>query len=300
MSANPVGTTIVDAHCHLWRRELSEKTWLTPDLKLLFRTFDPDDLSRASGKVDVSGCVLIEAGKTPEENRRMQQMAASSPLIAAFLAYVDLENPKLAEELDDWQQDAKFRGVRMGFEGHPDPDVLKHPGVIAGLREIARRGLVFEFLVRTVHLEDVLAVCRAIPELSGVIEHLAKPDTENRSDFRQWQRQMQALAEDTNVGCKLSLSPRVEQLGDLLEHPGSGWPVRRIKPCVEFIIEHFGYDRLMWGSDWPICLLVDDYRGTWQVLDRLLAGAGDENRDKVFGQNAIRFYRLNPNEECET
>ena len=281
---------IVDTHCHMWQLELARQTWLMPELKPLFRTFEPDDLAQASHNVGVGTCVLIEAGTTTEENRELARQATSSELIGAVLPFADLESPKLAEELDDWQSDPKFRGVRMRFEGHPDPDILSRPGIIEGLKILTRRGLVFEFLVRSSHLKDIPRIYERLPELKGVIEHMAKPDVVGGSDSAAWYQQMEVLAQDTNVTCKLSLSPQVERIEELLTHPGSGWSVELIKPYVHFLIEHFGFDRLMWGSDWPVLLLVSDYEGTYQAMRDAIGplDVGDELR--LFRKTAMRFY----------
>ncbi|MCL4488849.1 MAG: amidohydrolase family protein [Chloroflexi bacterium] len=288
---------IVDTHCHMWQIELARQTWLKPEFGPLFRTFQPEDLSKASQEVGVDKCVLVEAGKTEEETRSLERMAASG-LIGAFIPFVDLANPALENELDRWQKNIKFRGVRMGFEGHSDPDILLRPAITQGLRAVARRGLVFEFLVRVPHLKDMLRVYERIPDLNGVIEHMAKPDLVGRGDSEEWRQQMIALAHNTRVTCKVSLSPRVEEMGQLLARPGGGWPAERIKPYVQFLIEHFGCDRLMWGSDWPVALLASDYAGTYRTMRQAIGPLEPADELKLFHDSAARFYRLpNPGEE---
>src|SRR3954463_8629039 len=128
---------IVDTHCHLWRLELAKQTGLTSEFGALFRTFTPIELSAVTSSFGVSACVLIESGKTDEENRVMERMAASSSLISAFTPYVDLASPTLDKELDGWEGNAKFRGVRARFEGHPDRDVLCRPAVLEGIAKVA-------------------------------------------------------------------------------------------------------------------------------------------------------------------
>ena len=285
---------IVDTHCHMWQLELARHTWLTPEFKHLFRTFEPEDLADASDQVGISMCVLIEAGKTADENRAMERMAASSELIGAIVPFVNLERPDLEEGLDYWQQNPRFRGVRMGFEGNPDPDVLARPAVVEGLRTLARRGLVFEFLVRAHHLKHIRDIYEHIPELKGVIEHMAKPDVAAGSDGAEWYLQMKALARDTNVTCKLSLSPRVEQIDELLANPGEGWPVECIKPYVHFLLEHYGSGRLMWGSDWPVALLMSDYEGTYQAMREAIGPLDSDDEVRLFRTTAMQFYGIAP------
>ena len=123
---------VVDAHFHLWQKEVAGKTWLTEELEFLFRSYTPEDFAEESATVGVPAGILVESGITAEENESMQQMAASSSRIAALIAYVDLESPRLSEELDRWQRNPKFRGVRMRLEGHSDPNVLKRSALIRG------------------------------------------------------------------------------------------------------------------------------------------------------------------------
>lgn len=283
---------IIDTHFHLWRQELAEQTWLTPQMTFLCRTFDPSDFEQASVPTGVQAGVLVEAGNTPQENDEMQRMAGASSKIAAFMPHADLEDPKLGEQLDRWQHDPKFKGIRMGFENHEDPDILKRPGIIEGLREIAQRDLIFEFLVRVPHLNDVVAIYEKIADLRGVVEHLAKPDLATDRERDQWQRGMATLAEHSSIHAKLSLSPRGEEMAELLRGPKRGWPATKLQPYVEFMIDHFGPDRLMWGSDWPIALFTTDYPGTWNTMCGLIAHLSPADRAKMVGGTANQFYRL--------
>jgi L-fuconolactonase len=222
----------------------------------------------------------------------MEETAAASDLIAAITPYADLENPTLEEQLDGWQRNPKFRGVRARFEGHPDPDILARPGIVEGLHKLAERGLVFEFLVRSHHLKHILKVYERTPELKGVIEHLAKPDMIEGSDSAEWHQQMEALARNTNVACKLSLSPQGEQIADLLANPGRGWSVENIKPYVQFLLESYGCSRLMWGSDWPVALLTAGYTTTYQAMREAIGPLDPADELSLFRNTAVRFYEL--------
>ena len=283
---------IVDTHCHLWKLELAEQTGLTEDFGPIFRTFEPSDLLQETSACDVDMCVLIESGKTVEEIRVMEKMAASSSLIAAIAPYVDLESPFLEQELDSWLDNPKFRGVRARFEGHPDLDILTKPAIVNGLRKVAERGLIFEFLVRTIHLQGILRIYERIPELKAVIEHMAKPDLTAGTDRVQWHSSMQALAQHTPVACKLSLSPRVEQFGELLQNPDRSWPVESIKPYVRSLMKYFGPDRLMWGSDWPVTLVMSSYKETLNGMRTAIGTIPRSTEKQIFRTTALQFYGL--------
>jgi predicted TIM-barrel fold metal-dependent hydrolase len=151
---------------------------------------------------------LIESGKTREESTAMENMAASSNLIAGFAPYVDLASPSLEEELDSWSTNPKFRAVRARFEGNPDPDILAREEILQGIAKIAERGIILELLVRAAHLKYILKIYERFQHLKSVIEHMAKPDLQGQSDRGEWESGMKALATDTSVACKLSFSPR--------------------------------------------------------------------------------------------
>jgi L-fuconolactonase len=163
---------------------------------------------------------------------------------------------------------------------------------VEGLRKVAERGIIFEFLVRTTHLEDILKTYERIPKLKAVIEHMAKPDFTGGEERAEWQSSMKALAQHTRVACKLSLSPRVEQLSEILREPGKGWPVESIKPYVRSLMEYFGPDRLMWGSDWPVALLMSGYKETLNAMRAALGSLQRRVEEQVFRKTAMEFYGL--------
>ena len=281
---------IIDTHFHLWNQDLV--TWLESEQGPLNRSFVADDHATASSSVGVQGGVLIEAGNTAEEQAYAQSMVAGSDRIQAYIPYQDLESSTLADELDRWQKDPKVRGVRMGFEGHPDRDVLKRLNIIEGLRQVAARGLVFEFLVEPHHLADIAALYDLIDDLSGVVEHLAKPDVIGKTDFDTWSQGMKLLAESTSVYGKLSMSMSRILWPYMQEQPGRGWPVDAVKPFVDFTVDHFGCDRLMWGSDWPVCLMAASYADTWEMMHQLTSHLNTDEQTRIFSNNAERFYGL--------
>jgi L-fuconolactonase len=289
MATEPIG--IVDTHCHLWNIELARK-WMAPEWGVLFQTYDSKRLAEVSRSAGVTTCVVIECGTTDEENQALTREAAATDLVQAFAPFIDLESPTLDKELDQWQRNPKCKSVRMRFEGHPDPDILKRPGVLDGLRNVARRGLIFDYLVRTHHLKDVLAVHDKIPNLKCIIEHMAKPDFKERKDRQPWLDCMQRIGRNTGIHCKLSLSPQGEQAADLLKNPRPGWPVEAIKPCVRHLLENFPRDRLMWGSDWPISLLTSDYEGTYRAMREAIGPLNEAEEKQLYRANALRFYGI--------
>ncbi len=281
---------IVDTHVHFWQFELLRRVWQPPPV--IFRTFTPEDLVDDAAAVGVDRCVLVEAGTTDEDNRALADFAASSEFVGAMISFADLESPTLERELDDLAEIPKFRGVRMRFEGHPDPDILKRQRVIDGIRKVAERGLILELLVDTSHLKDIARVYQQVPDLKGMIEHMGKPDLRRGTDRAQWRQHMRALAQETQAFCKLSIGPRVVDLEEIYAHQGQGWQLEWIQPPIQYLVEQFGPDRLVWGSDWPLVLLESDYAGGLQAMRDALGSLDAEDEMRLYRTTAVKFYSL--------
>ena len=281
---------IVDTHVHFWQFELLRRVWQPPPV--ILRTFAPEDLIDDAAAVGVNRCVLVEAGTTDEDNHALADFAASSEFVGAMIAYADLESPTLEQELADFAKIPKFRGVRMRFEGHPDPDILGRQSVIDGMRKVAEQGLILEFLVDTSHLQDILRAYDQVPELKGMIEHMGKPDLRRGTDRAQWRQHMRALAQETNALCKLSIGPRVVDLEEIYAHQGQGWQLEWIQPPIQYLVEQFGPERLVWGSDWPLVLLESDYAGGLEAMRDALGPLDAEDEMRLYRTTAVKFYSL--------
>jgi len=279
----------VDTHCHLWEIDLA-KNWMTPEWPGMFQTFRPDDIAAVSKPLGVTSAIAIECGLSDEENKALRQVAAESDYIRGYAPHVDLESPDLERKLKAWNSDPKCVGVRMRFEGHPDQAILRRQSIVEGLKQVADHGFIFEYLVRSQHLLDVVRLQEKVPTLKAIIEHMAKPDFAGRSDRGDWEVGMEAIAKHTDISCKLSLSPQGERVPDLLANPRPGWPVDAIKPFANFVVDHFGTDRVMWDSDYPIALLTSDYAGTLGALEQVLGPIDATLQGQLFQQNAIDFY----------
>lgn len=283
---------VVDTHCHMWSLQLVRQTWLSPEFKKLFKSFGPRGLARDSRKVGISSIVLIESGESTQENSFLEGIAQDTGSIGAILPYVNLESTDLESELTYWQKNPKFRGIRHRFEIRSDREIITRPGIIKGLLEVVKRGLVFEFSVRSYHLKDIMGFYERSPELKGVIEHMAKPNISNAEIDHEWYENMKILARNTNIVCKLSLSPTLDQMNSWLAEPIDVWPVEPIKPYVQFLLEEFGVDRLMWGSDWPLCLMTGGYIKTYQSMRDAIGLIDPADELRLFRTTANKFYDL--------
>ena len=281
---------IVDSHQHFWNPAQLDLPAPPPGFEPLDRAFLPGDLEPELHRAGVDVTVLVQGyPQTKACNRWLFQRAEESSFVAGVVAWVDLECPdSLVRNLEELEAQPKFVGIRHIVQGEPALDWIVQDTVLASLGELARRNIPYDMVVKPQHLPSVLKVLEKIPELAVVINHIAKPDIAHGGSPH-WADHLAEIARWPQVYCKLS--------GLATEADWKCWRPSDLKPYVESVFEWFGFDRVMYGSDWPVCLLAASYQRTWDALNDLLADVGEENYGKVFGKNASRFYRLNLDDE---
>jgi L-fuconolactonase len=245
----------------------------------LCRDYLPADLAPI---IQTNRTVLVQASNSVAESRWLLELANMHSFIAGVVGWVDLMNPDA--QLDELCADPKFKGVRHLVESEPDDDWLVRPAVLEGLKQLSARGLSYDLLVHTRHLKYVPRVAESCPDLALVIDHLAKPPIA-RNEIKEWSQALQPLARYSNLSCKLS--------GLVTEANWDSWKTDDLRPYVDVALESFGVDRMMFGSDYPVCLLAASYDRVLDSFQQILKSLSDTNRDKIFGQNAEKFYRLN-------
>ena len=248
---------------------------------ILCRDYLPADLAPI---IQTNRTILVQASNSVAESKWLLELANTNSFIAGIVGWVDLMSPEIDTQLDELCADPKFKGVRHLVESEPNDDWLVQPAVLKGLKQISARGLSYDLLVHTRHLKYVSGVAESSPELALVIDHLAKPPIA-RGEITEWSRALQPLARYSNLHCKLS--------GLVTEANWDSWKTDDLRPYVETALEYFGPDRMMFGSDYPVCLLAASYQRVLDSFQEILKSLGDTDRDKIFAQNAKKFYRLN-------
>jgi L-fuconolactonase len=278
----------VDAHHHLWDPGRRAYPWMDESVAAIRRPFGPGDLDAAAGPQGFGQTIAVQAVSSVEETEELLDVAASSGRVAGVVGWVDLAGPEVAGTLAALRARPGGRalvGVRHQVHDEPDPGWLLRDDVGRGLAAVAAAGLVYDLLVRERELPAARAVARRLPELTLVVDHLAKPRIRDGA-VEPWAGELAALARQPNVACKVS--------GLVTEADWDAWTPGQLVPYVRHAAEVFGPDRLLFGSDWPVCLLAAGYaevvEATVEALDR--AGLGPAERDGVLGTNARRLYRL--------
>lgn len=273
----------VDAHLHLWDLEVSDYGWLSPELGPLYRSFAPDEAFAELRAAGFDAAVLVQAEDSERDTRFMLDVAEQHPWVVGVVGWVRLDDPRAAEvQLDRWEQSPWFCGVRHLV--HEDPrDVLRLPDVLDTLRLLGARGVAFDVPdAWPRHLDDATEVARRLPDLTVVVDHLAKPPDPEAPDYGRWRSSTAAAAALPNTVAKVS---GLQPLGGPLTPA-------RARPLWETALELFGPSRLIYGSDWPMTTAAGGYQQTWRVLQPLVAELSSDEQSEVLGGTAARVYRL--------
>lgn len=278
---------IVDSHQHFWQVGRFDYPWMTPEVEVLCRDYLPPALAPVLDRNGVAKTILVQASNSLAETRWLLKLSEQHSFIAGVVGWVDLTADGFADQLDEFAAHPRFKGVRHLVESEPQDDWLVQPIVLKNLRTLAGRGGTYDLLVHTRHLKYALTVADSCPDLRLVVDHLAKPPIA-RGEIEDWARGLRELASYPNVWCKLS--------GLVTEADWKSWQVEDMKPYVDLALELFGPERMMFGSDWPVCLLAGTYDRVLEAAQSVLATLSEEDRRKIFAANAIDFYRIDDSE----
>ena len=282
-------TPTVDAHHHLWELKVRAQDWLrAPELKPIWRDFQLDELEPDARAAGVDKTILVQVAASADETREFLAFAACNKLIGGVVGWMDLTADDPAAQLTALRRGPGgqlLKGIRHLVQDEPDPDWLARVDVRRGLSAVAAAGLPYDLLVKPSQASAALDVVRALPELTFVLDHLGKPPIAAGSGpDPAWETWLRDLAAEPNVVCKLS--------GMVTEADWSTWTVADLEPYADVALEAFGADRLMFGSDWPVCVLAGTYTEVFSTARRLTSGLSDAERAAVFGGTATRVYGL--------
>jgi L-fuconolactonase len=280
------GAIIVDAHQHFWDPAKAGYPWLTEALAPIRRRFGPEDLRPALAERGVDRTVLVQTRSSLDETREFLSVAESADFVAGVVGWADLADPHLPAVLGSLRSGiggGRLVGLRHQVHDEPDSRWLLRDDVRRGLRAVEDAGLVYDFLVRTREIPAAVTTARDFSEIRFVIDHIGKPPIRT-GEIREWAAAMAPFADLPNVTCKLS--------GMITEANWAGWRPEDLVPYVRRVLEWFGEERVMFGSDWPVCLLAGSYTQVFDAAQFALGECSSEARAKIFGLNAVRAYRL--------
>ncbi len=276
----------IDAHQHFWRYSPREYSWIDDSMRAIRRDFLPADLTPALAAAQLDGSVVVQARQSLDETDWLLSLAGSSPRVKGVVGWLPLaqEGANIGRMLDCYHGQTRLKGVRHVLQAEPDA-YFSNSGFNAALLEVARRSLSYDLLVYARQLPAALAWIDQHPDLRVVVDHIAKPVIDGVPQ-PEWRAQMRELARRPNVFCKFS--------GVVTEAPRWQWSVEQIRPYFETVLDAFSAQRLMFGSDWPVCLVAADYARWVSAVESLVQPLSPAERDAIMGGSATAFYQLAP------
>jgi L-fucono-1,5-lactonase len=277
---------IVDAHHHFWDPAVADYPWLTDELAAIRRRFEPADLEPLVRAAGVEATVLVQTRSSLEETVDFLGTAATTSFVRGVVGWVDLTEPGVAETLAglrDGRGGSFLAGLRHQAHDEPDPDWLIRDDVVRGIEAVGRTGLAYDLLVRPRELAAALALARRLPDVRFVIDHIAKPPIAT-GELEPWASLIAPFRELPNVACKIS--------GMVTEADWTAWTPADLRPYVDHVLGVFGPERLVFGSDWPVCLLAATYDAVLAATREVLDELSPDEKAAVFGGTATAVYRL--------
>ncbi|WP_268225075.1 amidohydrolase family protein [Sinomicrobium oceani] len=269
----------IDSHQHFWQYHPEKDAWIDKTMQAIRRDFMPSDLEPVLHANGVSGCVAVQASQSEEETSFLLECADKNPFIKAVVGWADLQGDNIKETLLRFSEHNRFRGVRHVVQGEPD-DFMYRPAFRRGIEELEPLGLTYDILVFARQLPAAIDLVRRFPKQRFVLDHIAKPVISAEPE-KAWADHIRILAGHDNVCCKVS--------GMVTEATDRTWKQEEFTPFMEVVTEAFGTDRVMYGSDWPVCLLAASYA---EVINIVRAFYSEDELPKVMGKNAADFYGI--------
>jgi len=273
---------VIDSHVHFWKYDKKTYDWIDNSMKVLQQDYLPEHLALTLKRNDVDGVVAVQATQSEMETHFLVELAKTHSVIKGVVGWLDLQADNIADRLQYFAQYPIIRGYRHVVQGEPN-DFLARPAFRRGVAALKAYNYTYDILIFHHQLQPAIDFVRAFPGLRFVVDHSAKPDIRHKN-IEEWKKGIKEMAGFPNVCCKLS--------GLFTEAAWKEWSAGDFYPYLDVVFEAFGPNRLLFGSDWPVMLLSGIYVQWKSLLEKYMEGFSPEDREKVFGFNAIQFYNL--------
>lgn len=280
----------IDAHNHFWFYSLQDFPWINEGMRAIRRDFVPDDLRQHQLQATIDGTVAVQARQSLDETNFLLNCANKHEFILGVVGWIDIANCDIGTTLGKLGNAEKLRGFRHVLQDEPDEQLIRSEGFRNGLIELLDRGFTYDILINSSQLDATLDLLHVLPEGKLILDHLAKPDFSNGSDWEEWSQFIAELGRNLpHVHCKIS--------GMVTETSGFSWTADTFDRHLDHLFDHLGGGRLMFGSDWPVCNVAASYQEVVEVVERYILKRCPSDLDQVMGENAQRFYALVTTEE---
>ena len=273
----------IDAHQHFWEFDAIRDSWINEDMAILKNDFLPINLESLLKENGINGSVVVQSDQSEKENIFQLKNAAENDFIRGVVGWVDLQSADIEDRLVYYQQFKKLKGFRHVLQGETQRDLMLTLSFKKGISLLNKYGYTYDLLVLPDQLKYLKELIEAFPDQLFVIDHLAKPAIKSK-DIIGWKKDMVALAPYKNFYCKVS--------GMVTEADLKNWKQEDLTPYMDVVVETFSTNRLMYGSDWPVCLLAASYHQTKSIADNYFSTFSIHEQEDFFGKTATNFYKL--------
>ena len=274
---------VIDSHHHFWHYDPVTYDWIDDEMKDIRTDFLPGMLEQTILESGIDGVISVQARQSLEETNWLLEQAQQHDFIKGVVGWVPLVNNNLVEILDQYGNQKLLKGVRHVIQGEPDPCFMLNSDFNRGIRLLKKYHLVYDILITEKQLPNTIRMVDQHPDQVFVLDHMAKPLI-RKKELSPWKEQVQELAKRDHVNCKIS--------GMVTEADYHGWTTEQLRPYFEVVLEAFGPDRLLFGSDWPVCLVATTYHDWVTLVKREISNLSKEEQAKIMGGNAERMYKL--------
>ncbi len=274
---------IIDAHQHFWNYNPVKHEWIDDDMAAIRRDFLPSDLEKVYNENSIDGCVAVQADQTLAETDFLVQLASENDFIKGIVGWVDLRGDTIDIDLEKYSTFNKVKGFRHVVQGEPDHNFVLRSDFLRGISKLEKHNYTYDILIFPHQLGATLEFVKRFPNQKFVIDHIAKPYIKD-DFFDGWALVMQEIAKQENVYCKLS--------GMITEADYNTWTPKQLEPYMDLVLNAFGTKRVMFGSDWPVCLVAGNYSQVKSIVTNFIANLSEAEQEAIMGENAIQFYNL--------
>ena len=275
---------VVDSHQHFWKYEPKKHEWIDDEMSVIRKDFLPNNLKPVYDANGIDACVAVQADQTTQETDFLLDLAQNNSFIKGVVGWVDLRSTNLEADLEAYASNTHLKGMRHIVQGEEDHNFMLRPEFKRGISLLKKFELTYDILIFPHQLGSTLELVKQFPDQKFVIDHIAKPYIKD-GFFEGWATMMQAIAAHKNVYCKLS--------GMTTEADYTTWKSKQIEPYMNLALNAFGSERIMFGSDWPVCLVAGSYAKTKKLVTDFISGLSSNEQVAIMGTNATKFYNLN-------
>ena len=273
----------IDAHQHFWKYNEVRDSWITDDMAIIQRNFLPEDLQPILRDNKIDGSIIVQSDQSKEENIFQLANALQHDFVKGVVGWIDLQTDYVDENLEYYKEFKKMKGFRHVLQAERQRDFMLRPNFKRGIGKLREFGYTYDILIFPDQLAYTIEFVKAFPDQPFVLDHIAKPYIKDKK-IEGWKKDIEALASFENVYCKVS--------GIVTEAHWKNWTKDDFVPYLDVIAESFGSTRLMYGSDWPVCLVAASYEQVVGLVKDYFSTFSPHEQDLIFGENAVRFYNL--------